>query len=895
MDPTAPATIGRYRIERVLGSGGAGTVYYATDPVIARPVAIKVLMGKVPDLEQRFSREIQAIGRLAHVNVANIFDVGRTADGDVYVVQEFFDGRDLANVLSDHPDGLSAPVAVGLLLQVARALAHAHARGVVHRDVKPGNVLVLGDGTAKLLDFGIARLAEQGRQGLTITRPGTMVGTPQYMAPEQVRGESTNDRSVDVYGFGALAYELLAGHPPFVAEDFTTILWKTLNEEPPPLPANVPPALGRIVLACLRKDPNARPPDLDEVVRQMETMTTGWGPDVLAGPAVRAPAPPGQALPARPAGLDGPDRQGASRPATVTDRLAPDAASPPGRPMPQPDAPVMPLPPMTSPGGYGSHGYGAGPGAPRSATIVHTAPWPVMPPRDLVGAQVGRFTLHERISRGKTGELFKAFDPVRGELVAVKVVLAADAASRERLLRGGRIWIRLAHPNIVRVHEVHPDYGGLAGVIVTDLVDGIDLIELSARRSPSLDEGVWIVLQLCEALAAIHALGVVHREVKPANILVTGPQLHVTLLDSGIARHENPEVDAFTKTGIFVGDLAYAAPETMTGHGDQRSDIYAAVAVLYELVTQRRMPSPLPPGWRPPADELAVLPARLRAVIERGLQPDPRRRFATITEVRDQLRPLAAHAAPAARRGAVAALHGIRTQAAWQRAFSEVATHGGMAAHVDRWNFGYFSVLRFLMPWARLAKVRWFRETYQREFREAAAGASSTGAASDRPSIVAHSFGTYILGNALLRYPYLRFDKVLLCGSILPCDFPWAALLERGQVQAVRNEFGRHDVWTRAVAWFVPGTGPSGLRGFDAVHARLEQERFEFEHSEYFERGHMEIRWIPFLTAEVEQRAAREIEIEPPRGAPRPWGLYALYVAIIAAAAALAWPRSFGL
>jgi serine/threonine-protein kinase len=542
--------------------------------------------------------------------------------------------------------------------------------------------------------------------------------------------------------------------------------------------------------------------------------------------------------------------------------------------------------------------YGGGYGVPLPparppATIIQGSPgWPAMPPRDLVGAHVGRFTLHERISRGKTGELFKAFDPVRGELVAVKVVLAADPASRERLLRGGRIWIQLAHPNIVRVHEVHPDYDGLPGVIVTDLVDGINLNELAARRSLGLDEAVWVAVQLCEALAAIHALGVVHREVKPANILVTGPQLHVTLLDSGIARHENPEVDAFTKTGIFVGDLAYAAPEMMEGRADQRSDIYAAVAVLYELVTQRRMPSPLPPGWRPPAAELAALPARLRAVIERGLQPDPRGRYATITELRDQLRPLAGHQVPVSRRGAVAALHGIRTQAAWQRAFSEVATQGGLAAHVDRWNFGYFSVLRFLMPWARLAKVRWFRETYQREFREGAVGATSTGAAPGRPSIVAHSFGTYVLGNALLRYPYLRFDKVLLCGSILPRDFPWAALIERGQVQAVRNEFGRHDVWTRAVAWFVPGTGPSGLRGFTDTHARLEQERFEFEHSEYFERGHMENRWVPFLTAEIEQRAAREIEIEPRRGGARPWGIYALYLGIVLVIAWLAWQRA---
>ncbi len=169
-----------------------------------------------------------------------------------------------------------------------------------------------------------------------------------------------------------------------------------------------------------------------------------------------------------------------------------------------------------------------------------------------------------------------------------------------------------------------------------------------------------------------------------------------------------------------------------------------------------------------------------------------------------------------------------------------------------------------------MAKVRWFRETYQTEFREAA----QIGAL---PSIVAHSFGTYILGNALLRYPNLRFDKVLLCGSILPQNFPWLQLIERGQVQALRNEYGREDIWTQAVGWFVAGTGPSGLRAFDTSHPRMIQDRFEFEHSEYFERGHMHTHWLPFLTAQVEQKPARELQVEPPKAVMRPWGLYGGY------------------
>ena len=195
---------------------------------------------------------------------------------------------------------------------------------------------------------------------------------------------------------------------------------------------------------------------------------------------------------------------------------------------------------------------------------------------------------------------------------------------------------------------------------------------------------------------------------------------------------------------------------------------------------------------------MAALPQRLQQALQRGLAADPAARFASINELHDQLRPLladsglGAHRQPHVRatnalfaspgmptnQRSVVALHGISTHAAWQRMFSEVAHRHGVSAHVDRWNFGHFSVLRFLMPGARMAKVRWFRETYQQEFRES----TQIGAL---PSIVAHSFGTYILGNALLRHPNLRFDKVLLCGSILPQNFPWPQILNTANTSSV--------------------------------------------------------------------------------------------------------------
>ena len=216
----------------------------------------------------------------------------------------------------------------------------------------------------------------------------------------------------------------------------------------------------------------------------------------------------------------------------------------------------------------------------------------------------------------------------------------------------------------------------------------------------------------------------------------------------------------------------------------------------------------------------------------------------------------------------------------WQRAFAEVAGGAGLECRLDQWDFGYFSAPRFLAPWSRMAKVRWFRKTYETEFGGALAATRSM----ERPSIVAHSFGTYILGNALIRYPYLRFGRVLLCGSILPAKFPWDLLIERGQVQAVRNEYGTEDFWTRLVDVFVPGTGPSGRTGFQAKGVRLEQEKFTFSHSEYFERSHMESQWIPFLKRRFEIRPPQEMGVDPSKGDRHPWGLYAVYLVLATAA-----------
>jgi pimeloyl-ACP methyl ester carboxylesterase len=231
-------------------------------------------------------------------------------------------------------------------------------------------------------------------------------------------------------------------------------------------------------------------------------------------------------------------------------------------------------------------------------------------------------------------------------------------------------------------------------------------------------------------------------------------------------------------------------------------------------------------------------------------------------------------------------LHGIRTRAQWQRAFADVAQQAHYICRMEKWYFGRFSIFQFLSPWSRDAKVRWFRDVYHDEV-------SLLLEKEERPSIVAHSFGTYILGNALLKYPYIRFNKVILCGSILPRDFPWDQLIARGQVQAVRNEYGVNDVWAKRVAGFIPQTGPSGMRKFTREHPRLDQVEFRYDHGEYFEKGHMQAYWIPFLEKDFDLIPAKKADVVDPKRT-YPWLLYSIYAAflLLVVAAAAYW---FGL
>jgi pimeloyl-ACP methyl ester carboxylesterase len=194
------------------------------------------------------------------------------------------------------------------------------------------------------------------------------------------------------------------------------------------------------------------------------------------------------------------------------------------------------------------------------------------------------------------------------------------------------------------------------------------------------------------------------------------------------------------------------------------------------------------------------------------------------------------------------------------------------------------SVFKFLLPVARESKIKWFEKQYDEEIKDKDVDLDRK--SDERPSVVAHSFGTYIVGWALFKYEELKVNKVILCGSILPTDFPWDTLLERGQVRTVRNEFGVSDIWVKWVRFFVAKTGPSGSKGFTRTHPRLEQKQFEFRHSDYFREGHMRAFWMPFLNRRESTVMEKQLTGKKPAWFP-PVGLYVIVFSLAVALAAV--------
>jgi serine/threonine protein kinase len=331
---------GRYRLDEVIGRGGMSTVYRGTDQALDRVVAVKVAMDPLlerdPVYAARFKREARAAASLSSPGVVTIFDAG--ADGPTrYIVMEYLEGRDLSQILRE--EGPLEPLrAAAIGRQVADTLAVAHAAGIVHRDIKPGNIMITPGGGVKVLDFGIARTSD----AMSLTQTASVLGTAPYMSPEQAMGQPADARS-DIYSLGCVLYEMLTGKPPFMGEVAAAVLHQHVRvapKAPRVVNPNVPPALDALVLEMLAKAPQDRPQTGAEVRDRLAALETATDPT--------RPLPAAGAAAAAAAAAAALDPTAAYAEPAAPERVAPERAAP-ERAAPDSTAPTRRVPPPRPP------------------------------------------------------------------------------------------------------------------------------------------------------------------------------------------------------------------------------------------------------------------------------------------------------------------------------------------------------------------------------------------------------------------------------------------------------------------------------------------------------------------------------------------------------------------
>ncbi len=307
---------GRYAFIERIAAGGMGEVWRGADEVLGRPVAIKLLSTAHAGDEQfraRFRAEARYAAALSHPGIARVFDYGESSPlGGPYLVMELVKGEPLSAIL-ERAGKLPADITLDIVIQAARALDAAHQAGIVHRDIKPGNLLIMADGTTKITDFGIAKA--RAEQALNLTATGIVMGTALYVSPEQATGATLTGAS-DIYSLGVVAYECLAGQPPFVADQPLAVAIMHKHDPVPPLPADVPRPVGDLVLAMLAKTPEGRPEsarhvaDRADVIREALSRSGAGGPSTSDLPVVpNFPSTAGTSF-------DDSERTGGSRPGT---------------------------------------------------------------------------------------------------------------------------------------------------------------------------------------------------------------------------------------------------------------------------------------------------------------------------------------------------------------------------------------------------------------------------------------------------------------------------------------------------------------------------------------------------------------------------------------------------
>ncbi len=641
-DPLLGRQLANFQIERVIGRGGMAQVYYGQDVKLERPVAIKVIDTRYrdnPTYAERFIREARTVATWRHENIIQIYYADDEEDL-YYFVMEYIDGSDLGKLIAEYVDqGQLMPQAevVRIGRTIANALDYAHQQGVIHRDVKPSNVMVASDGRLVLTDFGLALAIEQGSLG-------EVVGSSHYVAPEQAQRSADAVPQSDLYSLGVILYELLTGRVPFDDPSPTAVALQHITLEPPP-PREINPELSpeveAVLLKALSKSPDDRYQTGQALLEALEESLQISQP-VPAGP-----------VEAEKAVLYQEDAGQSEVEESITDE-AQEAmpgqaeAAGPSEPAPSPavktDTPAPDQPPTESPS---------------------VQPPPATTTEELIGQQLDEYRLEALLGQGGMARVYRGLDVRLNRPVAIKVIdtpFRADSDYVRRFEREAQMIAQLDHPHIVTVYRFGEANGLLYLAIQCIEGDSLDLLLAAYQESGdfiSPEEASRIVREVCLALDYAHEEGIIHRDVKPANIMLD-KKGRAVLTDFGLAL-----LTEMGTRGETFGSPNYIAPEQAISSANvvPQSDIYAVGVILYEMFTGQ-LPfasgDPLevamlhmtePP--RPPRELRPDISPELEAVILKALAKEPEERYpsgAALADALDealQLKPAAEAAAGA--------------------------------------------------------------------------------------------------------------------------------------------------------------------------------------------------------------------------------------------------------